>query len=70
MSVSMQGLGKQGRAMRAGFKPFLLLVAALATGVLALVVLISHPSNEIDLLAGAGLATAFGWVVFLAPEVK
>jgi hypothetical protein len=44
---------------------FLMGVAAV---VLALVVLIAHPSDEIDLLAGAGLAAGFGLVLLLAPS--
>jgi hypothetical protein len=43
---------------------FLLGVAAL---VLAIIVLITHPADEVDLLAGAALGAGLGLVLLVAP---
>lgn len=43
-------------------------VLGVAAVVLALLVLISHPDDEIDLLAGAALASGLAVVLFLAPD--
>lgn len=55
-------------SLRVSLKAFLILVAALSTLGLGLAVLIGHPTNEVDLLAGACLATAFGFLAAIFPE--
>jgi hypothetical protein len=50
-----------------GLRALLVLAAAVACFVLAFVVLLAHPHNEIDLLAWIGVATGAGLVAMIAP---
>jgi hypothetical protein len=43
-------------------------VAALSAFALGLVVLFGKPDHPLDLLAGAALCTAFGFLIILLPE--
>jgi hypothetical protein len=48
---------------------YVVIGAAIAAIVLALVVLIGHPNNEVDLLAGAGLAAGVGLLAAAIPPI-
>lgn len=54
--------------MKPAIKSYLLLVAALSAFALGLVVLFGKPDHPLDLLAGAALCTAFGFLIILLPE--
>jgi hypothetical protein len=53
--------------MPAGLRPLIVIAAAVACLVLAFVVLLGHPHNEIDLLAWIGVASGVGLIVVVAP---
>lgn len=53
--------------MNPALRRLLVACAGIAAIVLALVVLVSHPANTVDLLAGAGLAAGVGLVVSVLP---
>jgi hypothetical protein len=53
--------------MTATARALLVVLAAVAALVLGIVVLVSHPTNEIDLLAGGVIAVGVGLVVSVVP---
>ena len=54
--------------MIASLRPFVVIVAVIAAAVLAFVVLLGHPHNEVDLVAWAGVALAAGLLVLIVPD--
>jgi hypothetical protein len=54
--------------MPLGLRPFLVIAAVVAAFVLSFVVLLGHPSNEVDLLAWTGVALAAGLLVLVVPD--
>jgi hypothetical protein len=53
--------------MPLGLRPLIIIAAGIACLILAFVVLIGHPHNEIDLLAWIGVAAGVGLVLTVAP---
>lgn len=53
--------------MTPSLRRLIVICAGIAAMVLTLIVLISHPANTVDLLAGAGLAAGVGLVVSQLP---
>lgn len=53
--------------MSASLRVFLVLAAGIAAVVLALVVLVAHPADTADLLAGGVLAAGVGLIVSVVP---
>jgi hypothetical protein len=50
-----------------GLRPLVVIAAGVACLVLAFVVLLGHPHNQIDLLAWIGVAAGAGLIVAVAP---
>ena len=53
--------------MPSGLRPLIVIAAGVACLVLAFVVLLGHPHNEVDLLAWIGVAAGAGLIVAVAP---
>jgi hypothetical protein len=53
--------------MPLGLRPLVVIAAGVACLVLAFVVLLGHPHNEVDLLAWIGVASGVGLIVLVAP---
>jgi hypothetical protein len=51
-----------------GLRPLIVIAAGIACLVLAFVVLLGHPHNEIDLLAWVGVASGVAFVLLVAPD--
>jgi hypothetical protein len=54
--------------MPASLRPFLVIAAGIACLVLALVVLLGHPGNQLDLLAWTGVSAGVGLIVLVIPS--
>lgn len=50
-----------------GLRPLIVIAAGVACLVLAFVVLLGHPANQLDLLAWMGVATGVALIVLVTP---
>jgi hypothetical protein len=50
-----------------GLRPLIIIAAGVACLILAFVVLLGHPHNEIDLLAWMGVSTGVALIVLMTP---
>ena len=54
--------------MNLSLRALVVVAAAVAIVVLAIAVLLNHPTHQVDLLAWAGVATAVALLIWVAPE--